>query len=97
LHEFEGLLFNNIEAFDNQIPVADFVDRVELVRTIENNPNPELINDTPGNAPSFRLKRLIAGYNKIVYGAILANEIGLLRIREKSPRFNAWITLLENI
>lgn len=97
LHELEGLLFNNIEVFTNNIPSADFTDMAELINTIERYPNPELINDTPNNAPSYRLLRLIKGYNKIVYGAILAEQIGLVKIRAKSPRFNQWITALETI
>jgi hypothetical protein len=97
LHEFEGLLFNNIEAFVNHIPSKDFVNKSELEQVLIQNPNPELINDTPNNAPSYRLGRLIKGYNKIVYGSILAQEIGLQKIRSKSPRFNEWITRLENI
>ena len=97
LHEFEGLLFNNIEAYTNQIPEGEFVNKDELIKTIEDNPNPELINDTPDNAPSYRLKRLIKGYSKIVYGAILAREIGLERIRAKCPRFDSWIIRLESL
>lgn len=96
LHEFEGLLFNNIEAFANHIPSGDFVNKSELEQILVSNPNPELINDTPDNAPSHRLKRLIKGYNKIVYGSILAQEIGLQKIRAKSPRFSEWINKLEN-
>ncbi len=95
LHEFEGLLFNNLTAFKSQIPAEDFLDEAELAKIIRTNPNPELINDTPNNAPSYRLKRLIKGYNKIVYGSILATEIGLSKIRGKCPRFNRWIDKLE--
>jgi hypothetical protein len=97
LHEFEGLLFNDMTVFTSQIPESDFINKNELFQTIEQNPNPELINDTPNNAPSYRLKRLIKGYNKIVYGAILASQIGLTKIRAKSPRFNDWVCKLENI
>jgi hypothetical protein len=97
LHEFEGLLFNNIEVFTTHIPMEEFNNLAELAQTIQNNPNPEMINNTPNNAPSYRLKRLIKGYNKIVYGSILAKEIGLDRIRTKSPRFNEWIEKLERI
>lgn len=91
LHEFEGLLFNDINVFTSQIPADDLVDVAELDSLIKEHPNPELINDTPDNAPSHRLKRLIKGYNKVVYGAILAEEIGLEKIRKKSLRFNQWI------
>ena len=97
LHEFEGLLFNNIEVFNSQIAQDEFSDYAELVKTIADNPNPELINDGKETAPSKRLMRLIKGYNKTVYGSILAQAIGLERIRSKSPRFNNWINTLEAV
>ncbi|MBS1595036.1 MAG: DUF4276 family protein [Bacteroidetes bacterium] len=95
LHEFEGLLFTQISAFRN-----NFTSQEADINTIENivlnYPNPELINDGTDTAPSKRLHKLIKGYNKVVYGAILASEIGLPNIRAKCPRFNAWIETLEN-
>jgi len=94
LHEFEGLLFNNIEVFENQLDETDFIDKEELIEIINKHPNPELINDNPLSAPSKRLMNLIEGYNKIVYGNILAEAIGLKRIREKAPRFDNWIKQL---
>ncbi|MCG9911486.1 MAG: DUF4276 family protein [Flavobacteriales bacterium] len=50
-----------------------------------------MINDNPTTSPSHRLSRIVKGYNKVVYGDILAEAIGLHRIRQKSPRFNAWV------
>jgi hypothetical protein len=97
LHEFEGLLFNNIEVFDREIGQNEFSDYAELVQTINDNLNPELINEGKLTAPSKRLMRLIIGYNKPVYGSLLAQSIGLERIRSKSPRFNDWLTILETI
>ena len=97
MHEFEGLLFNNIEVFDTQIAPNEFTDYIELAKTIAENPNPELINDGKETAPSKRLLRLIKGYNKPVYGAILAEAIGLERLRHKCPRFNQWIKGLETL
>jgi hypothetical protein len=97
LHEFEGLLFNDISIFYEQIPKRDLIGVEELKKTFSDYNNPEMINDTRETSPSHRLKRIIAGYNKVVYGEILAKEIGLHRIRQKSPRFNNWINHLENI
>lgn len=97
LHEFEGLLFNNIDTFRRIIPENEFTDIRELESTINDNANPELINDGATTAPSKRLVRLISGYNKIVYGAILAQEIGLERLRAKAVRFDEWIVTLESI
>ena len=97
LHEFEGLLFNDIDIFYQQFNKSEIVDEIELKETFERNSNPEMINDNRETAPSKRLCRIIKGYNKVVYGNILAESIGLTNIREKSPRFNDWVFALENI
>ena len=91
LHEFEGLLFNKIEIFHEQIPPDELVNNIELEDTFSNYSNPEMINNNRDTCPSRRLERIILGYNKVVYGNILAEAIGLERMREKSPRFNAWL------
>ncbi|WP_130735500.1 DUF4276 family protein [Flavobacterium sp. J27] len=97
LHEFEGLLFNDIKIFYDNIPKSDLVGITELEDTFAKYNNPEMINNSKENAPSKRLTRIIKGYNKIVYGNILAEEIGLTNIRNKSPRFNNWINIIESI
>lgn len=95
LHEFEGLLFNQIDIFYEQIPKRELVGEKELVETFNRYVNPEMINNDPTSAPSKRLNRIVKGYNKIVYGNILAEAIGLDNIRNKSPRFNNWLEKLE--
>ena len=97
LHEFEGLLFNNISVFDEQFEQNELLDRDELIKTINSFENPEMINNDPSNAPSKRLDRLIKGYNKVVFGDIIAGSIGLSRIRNKCTRFNNWIEKIENL
>ena len=97
LHEFEGLLFNNIGVFLEQIPPTDLIGKTELEKTFADYDNPELINNSKETSPSHRLERIIKGYNKVVYGDILAEAIGLSKIRNKSPRFNRWVKKLESI
>lgn len=97
LHEFEGLLFNEMEIFHEQIPKNDLIGIDELTQTFTQFSNPEMINNNRETSPSHRLQRIIFGYNKIVYGNILAEAIGLEKIRAKSPRFNEWINKLENL
>lgn len=97
LHEFEGLLFNDIEIFLSLIPQNDLIGVEELKRTFNDFPNPEMINNERKTSPSHRLMRIIKGYNKVIYGDIIAEAIGLERIRTKAHRFNNWITNLENI
>ncbi len=57
----------------------------------------ELINENKETSPSARLERIIVGYNKVVYGNLIAEAIGLEKIREKSPRFNEWLNKIERI
>ena len=97
LHEFEGLLFNEKKIFFEQIPKDELVGIDELDATFSEYDNPEMINNNPESSPSHRLERIILGYNKIVYGNILAEAIGLKRIRKKSPRFNSWIDKIEEL
>lgn len=96
LHEFEGLLFNDISIFDTQLNEKEF-NREALKQIIDDFPNPEMINDNPKTAPSARLQNLIIGYDKVVYGNILAEAIGLVKMREKSLRFDKWVEALEKI
>jgi hypothetical protein len=97
LHEFEGLLFTDIDVFYNQVPTDSIIGKEELEAVFAEFSNPELINDGRDSSPSHRLKRIIKGYNKIVYAGILAEAIGLNQIRNKSPRFNSWIEKLEKV
>ena len=97
LHEFEGLLFSNLEIFIHNFEKAEFNKFKDFIKIFEQFQNPEDINDGATTAPSKRLCNHIQGYNKVVYGATLAEEIGLKTIREKCPRFNEWIRIIENI
>ncbi len=91
LHEFEALLFSSINGFEMY-----FEDQVsnEIQGIIDSFDNPEEINSTPETAPSKRLIRIIPYYDKVIYGNIVALEIGLPTILAKCPRFRGWIDCL---
>ncbi len=93
LHEFEGLLFSAKKGFElfTNIPSEN---RTELINTVNNYPNPELINDGPTTAPSKRLERLIPGYKKTFHGPIIALENRNDSILATCPRFNNLIETL---
>jgi hypothetical protein len=91
LHEFEGLLFNDIHLFYNHVPDSDLVGIAELKKTFADFDNPEMINNNRETSPSHRLKRIIKGYNKPLYGHYFAEIIGIDQMRSKSPRFNQWV------
>lgn len=94
LHEFEGLLFSEISVFKNNFTPQELQMHL-LEEAVASATTPEEINNGPSTAPSVRLMKAIAGYDKVVYGACLASEIGLPIIRSKCRLFNAWIQLLE--
>ena len=91
LHEFEGLLFSSPKGFTNLFPEISGANKKKLTETVEQFPNPEMINDRPEFAPSVRLKNLIPGYEKPLFGNIIALENGLDTILERCPRFKEWI------
>ena len=103
LHEFEGIIFSDISVFDKNFEKQEFLDYDYLLLTIRENPNPEMINNGNETAPSKRLSKIIKGYYshnenlKVLYGALLAQETGLTKIREKCPRLNNWIIQIESM
>lgn len=96
-HEFECFIFASMDVLKNNFKPqeADFDEIEKVVREFAD--CLEDINNGPQTAPSKRLLATIKGYDKIVYGACLAHEIGLPTIRQKCPRFSAWLERLERI
>jgi hypothetical protein len=93
MHEFEGLLFSDCNAFSRGIGKPELKSELEAIRAAFG--SPEDINDSPITAPSKRVERLIPGYQKPVLGTLAALEIGLGKIRLECPRFDAWVRQLE--
>lgn len=96
LHEFETLLFSNTKGFEELFPDLQRANKRELIETVRNFPNPELINDRPEFAPSVRLTKLIPEYQKPLYGNMIALVNGFDSIIDKCPRFKNWIETLIN-
>ena len=95
-HEFEGLLFSNVKAFE-QLPSVTAA-TVQRLRRVRNRfPTPEDINDSSVSAPSKIIKRIIPTYQKVVNGADLAEWITLADIRRECKRFDTWMNVLESL
>jgi hypothetical protein len=93
MHEFEGLLFSDCTAFSQSIGRADLGPHFQRIRN--DFQTPEDINDSPVTCPSKRVRNLVPGYEKPLFGTLAALEIGLSRIREQCPHFDSWLRQLE--
>jgi len=93
VHEFEGLLFSDCEAFARGVGQEALAQSFQDIR--DQFPTPEDINDSPTTAPSKRVEDLIPGYAKPLFGNLAALEIGLETITSVCPHFRAWRTELE--
>ena len=95
-HEFEGLLFSNVEVFQTLIDLPEESIQ-ELRRIREAFPTPEDINDNTATAPSKRIASIIPRYDKVLYGSIVAMDTELDVIRDACPRFGNWLGRLESL
>lgn len=93
VHEFEGLLFSDCEAFARGIGQSGLAEKLQAIR--DQFASPEEINDSSTMAPSKRVEALVAGYSKPLYGNLAALEVGLDSMTADCPHFRDWLTRLE--
>lgn len=88
MYEFEALLFSSTKGFsayyENEKNVIKGVTKI-----MDEFSNPEDINSN--KPPSYRIKELTTNYDKIIYGNVMALEIGMATIIKKCPRFKIWV------
>jgi hypothetical protein len=94
VHEFEGLLYSNPQAFSAWFD-GSVVDKLQRER--DSFPSPEHINESPTTAPSKRIISCCPRYEKPLHGSLIAIGIGLDKIRQQCQHFNQWLTRLENL
>ena len=100
LHEFEALLLTDPTKFAGLFLEPEYKENIEkLVAMTQGFDVPELINDGAETAPSKRIEKVIPRYEKVKAsaGILIAQEIGLEKIREKCPHFNEWLSKLESL
>jgi len=93
VHEFEGLLFSDVSAFNGEAKANDKA-LLELAHIRSSFPAPGHINDSEMTAPSKRIKKILPVYSKTLNGIPIAKRIGIDKIAEECQHFRAW---LENI
>lgn len=95
VHEYEALLFSDIDAIASVVPDADR-DQLDAIATAFE--TPEHINDARATSPARRLAGASRErYDKARHGPIIAASIGLERIRARCPRFDGWLSRIEGL
>jgi Domain of unknown function (DUF4276) len=93
VHEYEGLLFSDSDAF------AAALGRQHISRLLKDIrdafPTPEDINDDANTAPSKRVLALYPAYQKVIEGTVAAQAVGLRNMRRECPHFDEWVARLE--
>ena len=79
MHEFEGLLFTDPQAFDEVLDGWNDYTKRALEAVAQEFTSPEEINDSPETAPSKRIERIFKGaYSKTEHGPLIAESNGCL-------------------
>lgn len=93
LHEFEALIFVQLEAIIHSFPGRQ--NEIEQLKASVHENNPELINGQ--NPPSRWIGQFIPEYRaaKSTYGPQITRRIGLNQLRSNARHFNEWLTRLE--
>lgn len=94
-HEIEALVLACIDELSQRLPAAR--KGLEALRAEIGAALPEDVNDGEQTHPSMRLARHVPGYGKVTDGPAAIEAAGLPRIRAACPRFDAWVTKLENL
>jgi len=95
VHEFEAFLFVDPEITARMFPEVNRLPELVAIKGEFN--SPEEINDGNTTAPSKRILRLFPNYEKPLYGALVAIDTGLDRIRAECRHFNEWLIWLEGL
>lgn len=97
LHEFEAFLLVDPDRLLGMYPNKP--SGISRLKKDIGNLNPEEINESQQTAPSKRISKYLPDYEdqKAQVGPLVAEDIGLSKLREKCPHFNEWISKLENI
>jgi Domain of unknown function (DUF4276) len=98
LHEFEALLFADPTKLSEYYNEQRHAAAIESLRKVHDEfPNAELVNDGQDTAPSKRIIAAIPEYEseKATAGPLVANKIGLPKLREQCPHFDQWMQRLE--
>lgn len=98
LHEFEALLFSDPNSLEESL-IIDHpeIPKGSFAKILSDFPSPEYINDSVHTKPSQRIINLAPSYDKVSEGILIAEIIGLEKMRNACPHFDLWIKKIENL
>ena len=99
LHEFEALLFVDINQLKPEYPLAD-ANILKLKSETDKYGDPEMIDDGPATAPSKRIITALERYyhyNKVKSGSSTTSRIGMDALLENCRHFREWIERIMEI
>lgn len=99
LHEFEALLFSDPKIMEDWFGMDTKIPANAFNNILEQYSGPEAINSDREKAPSKQIIKILPAYKKgkPTLGMVVASEIGLSKMRQTCPHFNAWLTKLEQL
>lgn len=93
LHELESWVFAAADQLSELRGEPELAERLRA--DCDAAGGPELVNGGAKTAPSKRLLQYCAGYQKVIEGPLAIADLGVAGLKSKCPRFNAWLTKLE--
>lgn len=96
MHEYEALLFSDVNAFARCDGMTEKKIKQLQLETAQY-PTPEHINNSLQTAPSKRILRVYDRYQKVSDGIMIAEEIGLKKMMEKCKHFSWWIETIKSL
>ena len=88
VHEYEGLLFTDTEAFAG---IADEKQLSALAKIKQGFDSPEHINGSYDTKPSRRIEAVIPNYSKVRDGTVVAKRIGIDAMASQCRHFGGWM------
>ena len=96
IHEYEALLFSNVECFSCCEGITEsMLRRFSKIRY--DYATPEQINSGEQTAPSKRILQIYPSYQKISDGILIASNIGIEKMLEECPHFAKWIQKIQEL
>lgn len=92
LHEFESMIFSDLSVLQDMYFEYDIA---YLEKSLEQQENPELINNGIETAPSKRIYKCIPHYDKANVGVDILAQIGIENIATKCKHFSGWLEQIE--